>query len=883
MATLPGGNRHDFRHPGSVLRIHTRLVRFPLLIRIALCVAAVLPLVAGVAVGPGSLVAAQSDGNGLAESSTNTFQIDETTVTVRVTVEIALRNVTPDTREGNQIRQTFFTSYGVVVPAGAENIVATRNDSTLDGELIVNEEGEPFSLYQFELGTRLFNGNSTSIIVTYDHTGQPPRSELLWRANAAYASFLAFGLGDSGSITINVVLPSGYEFDEFTDLEGFEASAPDEFDAVTYTRGDLDEEFARVISLSNDDLLTSTPLDVPGADLELRSWPDDPEWLAFATDKVESGVPELEELIGTPWPLDAAFDIRQTVEPNFLGYAGWFDTQASEIAVGEELDALTMYHELTHAWFNRDVFASRWLSEGFAELYAAEMIERDGDPRPEPRTPALSGLGRQPLSLWTNFSADDNTEEYGYNAAHFVMDAVADDIGFAAMGDVLAAVRSRQLAYPATPAATPPPGGSAAELDPEQRASTIIDWRRMLDYFEYVGGSTAADGVFREYVITDDDIAELAERSAAIESYDELAEQIAPWSMPVGIRKRMDIWAFKRATALQDEAADIIEMRSAIADLESTTGIDATAAIMADAADDFARTEDGFEAVAATLEPEIADGEALVEVQATIQDRGSLAGATPPALSALDGIDGFASTQPFADDQIAALDAVIGAAEAADSERSFTQKIGLWGTDVDSDVSAARTAIEAGDNDAALASTANALRTIDDADDLGASRLTKAAAAIVAFVLLLAIVVIVVVRRRRERRTLAAAQVTSATLATGATLGTGDTVPASSSGGVGASVGGELRDRDIDLDEDALAGAGLGRVDDIGDVALGDPGETARAAGIVERGTVLGDVRDPILELNEHIGTVIDTDPVTGAQVLVNPDTHDGDDGTSDS
>ncbi len=832
------------------------------LLRVLACLAlsvAVVPLVAIGPIGPiGSAtpVQAQSDGNGLEESSTNTFRIDQTTGTVQVTVEISLRNVTADQREGDVIRQTFFTAYGVIVPVGAENVVATRDGSTLSGELVVSEDGEAFSLYQFDLGTRLFNGESTAIVVTYDHTGQPPRSELLWRVNAAYASFLAFGLGDSGAITVDIVLPSGYEFDEFTDLEGFVAGAPDEFGGTTYTRSGLDEDFSTIVSLSNDALLTSTQLDVPGADLELRSWPDDPEWTAFATEKVETGIPELEQLIGVPWPLDQAFDIRETVEPNFLGYAGWFDTQASEIAVGEELDAVTLYHELSHAWFNRDVFSSRWLSEGLAELYAAEMVERDGDPRPIPNTPPLSGLGRQPLSQWTNFSADDNTEEYGYNAAHFVMDAVAADIGFDAMADVLEAVRNRQIAYPAIPPTGATPG------EPDQRSSDIIDWRRMLDYFEFVGGSTVADGVFREYVAADSDLVELADREVAIASYEQLAEQVAPWSMPAGIRERMDLWAFERASALQQEATDVLGLRSTVDELAIATGISPTSAVMEDAAAAFAAADDDFELVTSALESERSAGQALADQQTTIADLADTAETTPPTLDTLRGIDGFASARPFADDQIDALVAIIDVAAAEAAPRSLTEQIGLWGSDVDVDLEAARKAVESGDNDVARMRATDASRTLDEAGSVGSSRLATAVAALAALLALL-IALIVLARRRRNR-----AASTAVTYRTGS----GSRRVPSAVAGV---VTGEFGHRDVDLDEDALTGAGLGGVHDVGDVALADPGEAARATGVVERSPVLRDVGDPVFQLDEHVGTVIDTDPVTGAEVLVDPHSHD--------
>ncbi len=120
-----------------------------------------------------------------------------------------------------------------------------------------------------------------------------------WRINEAYAGFVAFGLGDDGLVTLRLSQPKGYEFDEFTDLTGFDVSAPDEFGTVVYTRAGLNEDVRVIVGLANDDRLVSRPLDVDDVDIELRSWPDDPEWADFAAARVESGIPALEDLIGS--------------------------------------------------------------------------------------------------------------------------------------------------------------------------------------------------------------------------------------------------------------------------------------------------------------------------------------------------------------------------------------------------------------------------------------------------------------------------------------------------------------------------------------------------------------------------------------------------------
>jgi len=63
-------------------------------------------------------------------------------------------------------------------------------------------------------------------------------------------------------------------------------------------------------------------------------------------------------------------------------------------------------------------------------------------------------------------------------------------------------------------------------------------------------------------------------------------------------------------------------------------------------------------------------------------------------------------------------------------------------------------------------------------------------------------------------------------------------------------------------------------MDRVGNVPFGHRREAARSAGVVEHLAVLDDVGDSVLEQDEHIRAVIDTEPITGAEVLVDPHTH---------
>ena len=75
--------------------------------------------------------------------------------------------------------------------------------------------------------------------------------------------------------------------------------------------------------------------------------------------------------------------------PYLYGYAGWFEPVNDVIEIGDELDQIVILHELTHRWFNDQMFSTRWINEGLAEELAAQaMAELDGDPEASKLPPA---------------------------------------------------------------------------------------------------------------------------------------------------------------------------------------------------------------------------------------------------------------------------------------------------------------------------------------------------------------------------------------------------------------------------------------------------------------------------------------------------------------
>jgi hypothetical protein len=685
---------------------------------------------------PPDRVAAQSADNGLDEASVNSFEFDPTRGVVRVTVDIDLRNVTTDRVEGDVIRRTFFDSYFVAVPRGAENIVATRNGVVLEGTLESDPEFPAFSTYRFPLGTELFSGQSANVQVTYDHLGAPPRDPVPWRVNEAYAGFVAFGLGDEGQVTVRISQPFGYEFDEFTDLTGFDVSEPDGFATVVHTRVGLDEDTRITVGLANDDRLVSTPLDVDGVDIGLRSWPDDPEWTDFARTKVEAGIPALEELIGTPWPVEGSFSVRQTVEPSRSGYAGWFDAQSNEIAVGEALDADTIYHELSHAWINRRLTTERWFTEGLPQVYAAELVRRDGDEARTPAEPIVGDPAARPLIDWTADDEERAVEEYGYATSFWVLDGLVDEIGLDRTRDVVAALANGSSPYGAT-------------TDVERPE---LDWKRVYDVLVEVGGSTTAGDVFRSHVVGEADAPTIERRDRAADDVAGLAERSAPWELPVGVRNRLERWEIDDVTEAVAAADAVLEQRAELESIEQSVGIDEPdgADVVYAAAPMRSTGGVDFDEVTAMLDAAIALGDELDDQLQEIAAIAPEAGVNPPELSEIEGVDDFASGIAATEGQLEAMMRIVELDDELDAASGIFVTIGRWGSDIEGDLDAARSQVERGDSDAALETLASAEVRIDDLAAAGRVRVLLAGALLI--VAILAIVAIAISRSRRSAR-----------------------------------------------------------------------------------------------------------------------------------
>ena len=489
---------------------------------------------------------------GLATGATSRFVLDPKATTVKATVTIDLRNVTPD--QGSFYY--FFNAFAVPVPAGAENVRARSGGSSLRVSLRGTED--PSTRVARISFPNLLYGRSRTIVLTYDVPGEKPRSADSTRVGPGYATFAVYGVGDAGRNTIEVVAPSSMTFDATSD--DFTAEEKGSTSTHTTTATDPEGGYWAVVSLRDPDQADEKPIEAGGVSLLLNGFKDDPKWADFVAEKVTVGLPALEQLVGTPWP-GGLERIREDASPSLRGYDGWFDPSDDEIVIGERFDADLIFHELSHAWVSGERFDQRWVSEGLAQVLAERtVLATGGEPARHPTVSRRSG-DAVALNDWGGSagSRSADVDAYAYPAAYAATRALLADLEGEELAAVIGASLRGERAY-----------------DPEGTRDTDggrTSWSRWLDLLETRGGVTEAPEVFSRWVLTSRQKAQLTPRKEARTAYAAIDQADGAWLPPEGLRDAMTAWDFERAGAVRDQIAGLDKAATRVQDAAASAGV----------------------------------------------------------------------------------------------------------------------------------------------------------------------------------------------------------------------------------------------------------------------------------------------------------------------
>ena len=630
--------------------------------------------------------------------SDSTYRLLPDEGVVQVEQNITLVNNKANTRSGNVITSYFYSEVTTLIPVQAVDVSASVAGSDVTVGLEAGST-EDTMLARISTGANVTFGQRRTMNLVYRLPTTGPRSKGYIRIGKAFSIFPIWADGDPGLSTVRVVVPERYTVGLLKDLGTWETRDGQRILEVTGIENP--DEFHSLVTAQDDIALTPRTVAVGSHIITVKSWPEDTAWSDFVAESIQKGIPELEALIGTPWPESDRFEINETFTPYLLGYAGWYLPLSDRIEIGDELDTNVIFHELAHAWFNRELFSQRWINEGFAEELASQVSRKVAALLNDPEPAASVKGGGYMLGEWDKptGTAEESRdyEHYGYNTSFTVMRALADEIGPEKTRAVISAAINHEATY-------------QGEGETEQLFGGFTDWRRLLDLAEVAGGSRRFEEHLVASVLSLSERGKLPDRTAARADYTKLQSISGSWAPPKPVRNALDAWDFARAQASMAIATKVLETRDTLTARAASLGVSIPKTY-----------EDTYEG---------------------------------------DGAD-FAATNRKAAALDAALTVLERTTKATALDRGSFATAGLWGYKPEVDLAAAKAAFDAEDLAGSAAKAERAMFELNNAEPLGKQRIGGLAGASVGFLALLVGLINWRRRRRKRRRAAVSAVATS--------------------------------------------------------------------------------------------------------------------------
>ncbi|NHA67151.1 hypothetical protein [Phycicoccus flavus] len=540
-------------------------------------------LAAGLTAAGALVAAAPAQGvEGLEVTAVSRYEYDAPARAVHATMTLDLRNVSPTTERDGGVLQYYYDAYAVPVPRSSTEVRARSGDQ----DLSVSTSGtdDPSIALARISFPDLTYAQTRRIVLTFDITGESPRSADQTRMGPGYATFVVYGPGDPGRNRVEVVAPTDLTFTSTTD--GFDGGTGGPTSTYTATANTFEGGLWAVVSLRDPEQSRERLVDVEDLSLILESFPDDRQWSSFVADRVTTGLPVLERLVDSPWPGELQ-RIREDAAPSLRGYDGWYDPTGEEIVVGEQLDADLIYHELSHAWLSGDRFDERWLYEGLAQVVADRTVAATGGTPDEQRPVSPTDEGAVPLNAWDGGAGTRAAEvdAYAYPASHRVMTELLAGLDDDELGAVVGAGVRGERAYD-------PPG----TVTPSAGRTSWTDW---LDLVQTRGGQEEAPEVFATWVLTDEQRGSLEARARERTGYAAVDRGDGPWLPPEGLRDALTSWDFDRARAVRREVSGLADDVRALQRAAEATGLRVPPSVRRSY--ERASLEDDYTALASTL------------------------------------------------------------------------------------------------------------------------------------------------------------------------------------------------------------------------------------------------------------------------------------------
>lgn len=610
------------------------------------------------------------------------YEVDPANSRVRVTVDLVATNRLRDTAT----RRFYFDRAFLPVQPGTSGF--RISSPTGRPSITVSRRRSDYTLLQLNLGQRIFSGKSASLQLRFDLADPGGAATRDVRVRPSLVSFpvWAFATESTPGGSVTVSFPPGYTIE----ISGNDLPNPttDSAGRVVYRSERLTDPlkffsyFVADKPGSYTETQTTAVVSGTTVPLTIRAWPDDAAWAKRVSTLFSRGLPVIGKLVGLPWGQPAGFVVQEAVSRTTGGYAALFDPAAGRIEVAYYADAFVILHEASHAWFNGALLVDRWANEAFASYYALAAAQRLNEKATADKLTDKLKQARIPLNAWGAVGREEvATEDYAYAASLELATALAKRAGQDGLRTVWAAAAAGEAAY--QPAADPDDVAAAAAAP--EKATTVPDWRTLLDLLEDRTGKTY-DDLWREWVVRDAEKALLDARRAARGEYGAVRSLAGSWELPRGVRESLRAWQFPQATELLAATRQFLARRTELEQAALAAGLALPV-----------RLETAFETGA-----------------------------------------GIATANAEADAESATIQALVAAGAARPSGSGPLEQIGLIGETPGAELAAARTAFEAGDLALAADGASNARAAWQGAGEVGRNRILVAVGLVLLVLLALA-------------------------------------------------------------------------------------------------------------------------------------------------
>jgi len=575
-------------------------------------------------------------------------------------------------------RRYYYDSIQLTLPPSSADVSATSGDGS-DLPVTVESVTSSSFIVVVALGQRLYSGQSCSVNVMFDLVDNGGSTDRDLRIGNTLMSFpvSAFGSPNTLGSSVTVIFPSN-----FTVQEEFGGLTRSVFGSgeVVFSSGILDD----APSLSA--WFTATE-PVPASDFRVRSvtigslkvslryWADDIGWADQVECVLQAGYPILRQMIGLGDPTSTTLTVEEASNQEIGGFSGAYNQTTGQVQVSYYADPFVILHETAHLWFNSDLVTDRWIQEGFASYYAEQVVDRLGYTDHAPVLTDRLLQAAVPLNDWVSAGEPSSATDAYLYAATL---EVAREIAVQAGQDGLREIWAAARS-----------GEAAYQALDKSTTETFgagaTDWRRLLDLLEQGTGRSYA-AIWRQWVMDPSQISLLQQRDTALAAYSSAQSAAGGWDLPPEIRGSLDTWQFGQAMTQIAQARTILSKRAQIA-------------------------------VTAAAE-----------------------GTTPPSTlqNAFERL-GLADADAEAANELAVLDEIAAAQQAATVSGGAARAVGLLGADPQADLAAARQAFAGGDMGRAMSLATSARVAWQSADTAGQIRIMGLLSVLTGGILLIAL------------------------------------------------------------------------------------------------------------------------------------------------